>query len=347
MSSSIQFPIFRGDGEQSKTPVDLPTSRRLEFENPEYYRPDPGLVDAVNVALMLAQPLLLTGEPGTGKTQLAYYLAWELGLSKPLKFETKSTTTSSSIFYTYDALRRFQDAQNNNPSKSALPYITYNALGLAILNSWNPGDNVAEKGETKRLVKGYLPEGFEHPGKQRSVVLIDEIDKAPRDVPNDILNEIDQMYFRVPELDNKVIAADKNYTPIVVLTSNSEQDLPSAFLRRCVFYHIQFPDKNRMRQIVANRFGWFEGENQEFIKDALRLFYRMRNRGFRKEPATAELLDWVATLRTYGEGLENPLQEKPDIVKKTVGALVKNSADIQEATTILEQWLTEQKEINT
>ena len=346
MINPVDSRLFRGDGKRAETPRTLPASRRHTFVQPEHYLPDPSLVDAVNVALMLGQPLLLTGEPGTGKTQLAYYLAWELGLEAPLKYETKSSSTATSMFYTYDALRRFQDAQSNIHQDSALPYITYNALGLAILHSWNETDmlkSIDGKDKKERPVRTYLPDGFEHPGKQRSVVLIDEIDKAPRDVPNDILNEIDQMYFRVPELDNRRIYADPDLYPIVVLTSNSEQDLPQAFLRRCIFCHIQFPDRERMTQIVANRFGWFDGENQEFITDAVRLFYRMRDRGLRKEPATAELLDWVVALRNHGEGLENPLAATPEIVEKTLGALIKNSADIQDAKEILDQWLTEQQ----
>src|ERR1051326_1055572 len=182
------------------TPVAIPISLRHGQSKPSGYIPDEGLVNAINVALILGQPLLLTGEPGTGKTQFAYSVANELGFGlrdksgfiKPLVFETKSTTTSRDLFYNYDALSRFHAAQTKTGSQRNVDYINYNALGMAILRS-------REESE----VKEWLPEKFEHGGRHRSVVLIDEIDKAPRDFPNDILNEIEHMYFKVPELDNK------------------------------------------------------------------------------------------------------------------------------------------------
>ena len=339
------FPFFKGDGIRSKEPLKLPVTSRNEYARSEFYIPDPGLIDAVNVALALGQPLLLTGEPGTGKTQLAYYIAWELGLPEPFKFETKSTSTSKDIFYSYDALRRFQDAQSNISSSSALPYINYNALGLAIIFSWNPDATLMNKEGVDRPLKEYLPEQLVHPGKQRSIVLIDEIDKAPRDVPNDILNEIDQMYFRIPELDNFPISANPDFFPIIVLTSNSEKDLPSAFLRRCIYYNIPFPDVERMTLIITKRLGWFSNENQQFVHDAVRLFYRMRNKGLRKEPSTAELLDWISALRLYGDGIRNPISEKPELIEKSLGALIKNSEDIKDAKIVLDEWRADQQKI--
>ncbi len=210
----MNFPFYFGDGtrKRSDTPANLPVSRRSQFMKPENYLADSGLVDACNVALLLGQPLLLTGEPGTGKTLFAYSLAWELGFDEPLKFETKSTSTARDLFYTYDTLKQFQDAQSRIADRSPLDYLTYNALGTAILRT-------REKSE----IENFVPRDFVHPGKKRSIVLIDEVDKAPRDFPNDILNELEHLYFRVPELGNVEIEANPELQPIVVITSNSEK----------------------------------------------------------------------------------------------------------------------------
>ena len=159
-------------------------------------------------------------------------MAEELGFGEPLKFETKSNSSSRDLFYYYDTVGRFHAAQTREDTASPLDYITYNALGAAILRA-NEIDHV----------KDWLPPDFFHPGKSRSVVLIDEVDKAPRDFPNDILNEIEHLYFRVPELGNIQIRAPKDMQPLVVITSNSEKHLPDAFLRRCIFYHIAFPEQ--------------------------------------------------------------------------------------------------------
>src|SRR5262249_30135573 len=184
------------------------------LRRPENYLPDPGLVDAVNVALMLRQPLMITGEPGTGKTALAASVAWELGLDDPLSYETKSTSTARDLFYLYDTLGRFTAKELRADAGQAKDYITFNALGHAIVLA-NAPDKVADM----------LPRDFVHTGKRRSVVLIDEVEKAPRDFPNDILNEIERMYFRIPELGNRTVAADEDAYPVVIMTNNSEKSL--------------------------------------------------------------------------------------------------------------------------
>ena len=317
--------FFNGDGTRPERTVALPPSRRLGFLSPEHYRADPGLVDAVNVALLLGQPLLLTGEPGTGKTQLAYALAWELGLDV-LKYETKSTSAARDLFYTYDVLRRFQHAQSGIDLTSVLPYVTYNALGKAILRT-HPRDAVAR----------WLPTDAPHPGPVRSIVLIDEVDKAPRDFPNDILNELDQLYFRVVEIDNEAVASDPEHRPIVILTSNSEKDLPDAFLRRCIFYHIPFSKPDALRRIVADRIGLAVGSSDPFLTEVLDLFYRLRA-VLRKPPATAELLDWVATLVAHGGGSDNPLEDR-SLALPTMGCLIKTVADQKKGRELVEQWV--------
>jgi len=337
----MDFPFYtgrgensvQGRGERSKAPVQLPESRRSKYQRPEDYLADPGLVNATNAALLLGQPLLLTGEPGTGKTQLAYSLAWELGFDEPLKFETKSTSTARDLFYTYDALGRFQ-AKESGSSAEPLYYLTYNALGIATLRAKESSE-----------CTGLLPPNFRHGGRRRSVVLIDEIDKAPRDFPNDILNEIEGMYFRVPELGNVEVKADPEMQPIVVITSNSEKDLPDAFLRRCVYYNIPFPDKEDLRRIVASRLGEFAGGSSALLESALEVFFELRKSasGLRKKPATAELLGWLIALREYADGTPNPLAAQPTVALDTLSILVKTAEDQDKATQVIRQWINRQQ----
>jgi MoxR-like ATPase len=291
--------------------------------------PDPGLVDAVNVALMLGQPLLLTGEPGTGKTQLAYSVAWELGLGDPLMFATKSTSAAKDLFYIYDTLGRFHAAQTKEGSQYGLDYITYSALGAAIL--------LANRRET---VARWLPVKMDHDGPRRSVVLIDEIDKAPRDFPNDLLNEVEGMFFRIPELGNPVIKADETLSPVVIVTSNSEKHLPDAFLRRCAYYNIPFPDRTRLAGIVGARLGLIRGSIGRGLADALDLFdvLRQPNNGLIKRPATAELLGWLSALRRLDVDFDQPLRPRPEVIRQTLSALIKSGDDQEKAAGIVAQW---------
>lgn len=328
----MKSPFYSGQGKKREEgAIDLPTPRRSDLTMPEKYLADPGLVDAANVALMLSQPLLLTGEAGTGKTQFAYSLAWELGLGEPLKFETKSNSIARDLFYTYDALKRFQDVQSGLKPDSILPYLTYQALGIAMLRTraWD---------ENKSLVENDFPK----PEKPtRSVVLIDEIDKAPRDFPNDILNEIESMYFRIPEMGNRIVEADQSLPPMVVITSNSEKDLPDAFLRRCVYYNIPFPDKDRLRVIVSNRLGSYVSGTSSFIDDALDFFFTLReaSNNLRKPPSTAEMLNWMLTVKSMAPDKDNPLARRT-LVWRTMSSLIKTTPDYEKAREIVQKWVT-------
>ena len=272
---------------------------------------------AAEVAIQLNQPLLLTGEPGTGKTTYARHLACTLGAQMGkgefplLRFETKSTSAARDLFYQFDNLRRFHAAHDPAMSRENKDYLSFNALGEAILRSRSGGE-----------VDDLLPD---HRQQRQSVVLVDEIDKAPRDFPNDILNEIERQYFRIPELEMRTIEADPDFRPVVVLTSNSEKNLPDAFLRRCVFYHIPFPDKAAMLEIVRAN---LDGELACTVA-AVYFFYQLRQLELDKPPATAELVGWLKALRARGARAAEDLPEIALVLKGTLGVLVKTRDDLE------------------
>lgn len=325
------YPWYRGTGEREheQPPDDLPALGVERHADPRGYLADQGLSDAVNIAIHLGQPLLLTGQPGTGKTQLAYSVAWELGFGTLLKFETKSTSTARDLFYTYDTLGRFHAAQTNEGSRQPLDYIRFNALGLAILRA-NPPETVRD---------------LERPGErsepERSVVLLDEIDKAPRDFPNDILNEIEGMYFRIPELGrHEPVTAGSAMRPIVILTSNSEKNLPEAFLRRCVYYHIPFPSPERLSRIVHTRLGELATNKRGLLNEAIELFYKLRDpvAGLSKTPSTGEFLAWLQALDQLA-GESGGLRElSAEQIGPTLCALIKTGDDIPKAQRVVGEW---------
>ncbi len=301
-------------------PVSIPAPDRLRQLDPGGYVADPGLVDAVNVALTLGQPLLLTGEPGTGKTQLAYRIAWELGHDEPLLFETKSTSTARDLFYTYDSLRRFHAAHTPTASQDNRDYIHYNALGLAILHA-----------NEEATIRDVAPSGFVHGGARRSVVLVDEVDKAPRDFPNDLLSELDQMYFRIVELGNVRVSAPPEFRPILIIASNSEKNLPDPFLRRCVYYHIPFPDKPRLEAIILKRLSLFGDARSPLLSDGIDFFLQLRERNVRKKPSTAELVNWLNVLVRRGADPARRLKEAEAAARTALSVLAKTADDLAEA----------------
>ena len=309
-------------------------------EHPSGYLPDPSLVDAVNVALLLNRPLLLTGEPGTGKTQLAYSVAWQLACRKLLniesdhveKFETKSSSSSRDLFYTFDTIRRFHAAQSGGATEN-IAYITFNALGRAILNALPPDK-----------VKGVIPQAEMRPGPTRSVVLIDEIDKAPRDFPNDLLNEMEQMYFRIPELNNIQLGGKRqlsdDYRPIVIITSNSERNLPDPFLRRCIYYDIPFPTKTELSEILLNRLPHMNGRGRHLAAEATDYFLKLRGEQIvRRRISPAELIQWLTFMLARGSDPDGTLKSAADTALEGLGALTKDPVDQQRVREDLRQYL--------
>jgi MoxR-like ATPase len=301
----------------------LPEPLSSRLADPSRYRPSPDLVDAVNVALTLGQPLLLTGEPGSGKSQLAPHVAWSMGLPL-LKFETKSNSSSVSLFYVYDALRQYRDTTLGSGKADARDYVSFAALGAAILRTLAPDERFG------------LPDADGPVKAVRSVVLIDEIDKAPRDFPNDLLNEIEHLYFRIPECD-LTIEADRTLRPIVIITSNEERALPGPFLRRCVFHHVVFPEPEEVREIVLRQLGDVSGLDA-ITEDVLAAFATLRvpQSGLDRRPGLAELLGWIAAVRQQSD----PTVTKLDIdtAKRTAGIVAKGTGDAQRAAIALDAW---------
>ncbi|MEO8751893.1 MAG: MoxR family ATPase [Casimicrobiaceae bacterium] len=309
-------------------------------DHPAGYQPDPGLVDAVNVALGLDRPLLVTGEPGTGKTQLASSVAWQLARRKLLniasanveKFETKSTSVARDLFYSFDTLRRFQAAYTKG-SDNNVDYLTYNALGRSLLNAMPLAD-----------VAPLVSADFDYAGPVRSVVLIDEIDKAPRDFPNDLLNEIDQMFFRIPELKNVQIGGTgklkDEYRPLVFITSNSEKNLPDPFLRRCIFYNIPFPDPERLQEILLARLARLSALKGPLVADALRFFLELRDNNVTKRKISpAELIQWQSYMLSRKANPAHPLKAAGEIARAGISALAKDPDDLERVRTALDAFL--------
>jgi len=270
----------------------------MKFQGSENYVATPDLMLAVNAAATLKRPLLIKGEPGTGKTMLAEEVAQALNMPL-LQWHIKSTTKAQQGLYEYDAVSRLRDSQ---------------LLG-------SEGSEKV-KDISNYIVKGVLWQAFT--AEQPVVLLIDEIDKADIEFPNDLLREIDRMEFYVYETRELVKAVHR---PLVFITSNNEKELPDAFLRRCFFHYIKFPDAETMKSIVGVH---FPNLKKELLSAALKNFYDVRNLpGLKKKPSTSELLDWLKLLLAEDIPLE-VLQSKDDkvAVPPLVGALLKNEQDV-------------------
>lgn len=308
------LPLYTGTGS-------VPAGHSSLSRNKEngHYLADDRLRDAVRTAIALEKPLLVTGEPGTGKTALAWSIASELGLGEPLSFFTRSDSRANDILYNFDHVLRFYEAQTNNP-RAADPrnYIQLAALGSAIVSADTEHQEAAE---WRKQAGGDGTAG-------RRVVLIDEVDKAPRDFPNDLLDEIDSMQFRIKEIPGLLFRA--KYRPLIVITNNSERQLPDAFLRRCVFHYIDFPQEKELRTILLERIG--ANTSGRLIDGCVRHFRTLREMGERKElekaPATAELESWLRVLLMAGVPAEqiekSELSELPHL-----SAIIKTQRDLE------------------
>ena len=266
----------------------------MRFEGTKDYVATEDLKIAVNAAVTLQRPLLVKGEPGTGKTVLAIEIAKALG-APLIEWHVKSTTKAHQGLYEYDAVMRLRDSQLGDPRAT----------------------------EIRNYIKrGKLWEAFV--ADERPVLLIDEIDKADIEFPNDLLQELDRMEFYVYEL-NETVKAIKR--PVVIITSNNEKELPDAFLRRCFFHFIRFPDESTMKEIIDVH---FPGIKQRLISEALKVFYDLRKvPGLKKKPSTSELLDWLKLLVTDDVDPETLRNKEPGkLIPPLHGALLKNEADI-------------------
>jgi MoxR-like ATPase len=324
-----------------------------KHSDPSGYQPGDALVAAVKVALLLRKPLLLTGRPGTGKTELGHYLAWKMKCDV-FQFDAKSTSIARDLFYVYDAIGYYR----SGAGADILDFLSFQALGKAILRCADrtvPGEEAlqAESEDARKTrqvheeIRNTILKGYET-GARQSVVIIDEIDKAPRDFPNDLLNEIDNWYFHIPEWQNVKIKALKASTPILVITSNSEKNLPAAFLRRCVYYDIPFPDQAQLRTILSGRIDEFAvapdapagPETNPLIESATLRFLALTadNAGLKQPPGTAEFIDWVRCMLLSGAQASTDLLKAPDAVgfmKAALPALVKSPEDIKRVNELL------------
>ena len=264
------------------------------FEGTDTYIATPDLMLAVNAAVTLERPLLVKGEPGTGKTMLAEEVARALG--RPLlQWHIKSTTKAQQGLYEYDAVSRLRDSQLGN-------------------------EKVQDIGNY--IKKGKLWDAFD--GDEQCVLLIDEIDKADIEFPNDLLLELDRMEFFVYETGETIRARQR---PIIIITSNNEKELPDAFLRRCFFHFISFPDRDTMRQIIEVH---YPGIKQSLVQQALEVFFEVRDiPGLKKKPSTSELIDWLKLLLADDipeEVLKN--RDNSKAIPPLYGALLKNEQDV-------------------
>jgi MoxR-like ATPase len=270
----------------------------MKFAGSDQYVATPDLMLAVNAAITLQRPLLIKGEPGTGKTMLAEQVAAALNLPL-LQWHVKSTTKAQQGLYEYDAVSRLRDSQLAG----------------------------AEGSERVRDIRNYIVQGVlwqAFAAEQPTALLIDEIDKADIEFPNDLLRELDRMEFHVYETRELVKA---RHRPLVFITSNNEKELPDAFLRRCFFHYIKFPDAETMRRIVEVH---FPGLKRDLLASALKNFYDVRGLpGLKKKPSTSELLDWLKLL--LAEDIPLEALRSPDdkvAVPPLVGALLKNEQDV-------------------
>lgn len=358
------------DGLSPELLEQLPTPWRLRGSGAAGYDlTDEALIAAVQTAMLLGQPLILAGEPGVGKTSLAAALAHRLRLVFHDPVQVKSVTTGLDLFYAFDEVARFRDAgagaaaaariaEEAVEPKGLRDYVRFSSLGRAILWSAGPDARVAtgsvapseilgketgEKGlrlgdlfplEFRRAVVGDDGSVDYEPitAPRRSLALLDELDKAPRDAPNDVLGELEGLSFRIRELDIEITAAAPTW-PILLITSNSERSLPDAFLRRCVFHWIEFPEPERLRRIVAARCADDYGFDAEdpLLVSGTQVFMMLRDKVENKRPATAELISFLVALIEFGFARSATVSADDPRVTRLFGTMMKTQVDLAAA----------------
>lgn len=292
------------------------------LNDPAGYRPSVEACDAVNVALLMGLPLLISGKPGSGKTQLGFAVAHELGLAPPDIFVTKSVSQARDLFYRYDAIRHFHSSQTGG-DPSAAPFLQLQPLGRAIFEALPAKSRMSFAGEPASRGK-----------PKRSLVIVDEIDKAPRDFANDLLYEFDNLRFRIPELDNyeSPPIADE-FRPILFITTNAEQLLPDAFVRRCAFLHLEPPHGKELAELVERRFLGTLKVHHPLLKDIVEFSDRLQAKDqLDRAPSSAELLQFIAAILAIGGNPALGLRDQPIPIESYLPLLAKSAPDLARLT---------------
>jgi len=309
MSKHIPFRLLdpgRRDGNRHSLFAERETPKTLGNlqESAKFFQPSDALVTAVNVAMRVGAPLLLTGEPGTGKSQVAYYLAWYFGVQQALfQLDVRSSTTAEDLIYHFDSVAYFH--ATHDPARQ----------GKTIAR-----ESFVRQGPLWLALESQVP----------AIVLLDEIDKAPRDFPNDILGVLDQSRFFVREWGDKGSWFPKEQPkirPLVIITSNSERRLPEPLLRRCIFHHIEFTEDILRKAVHAHRDGYPE-LSQEVLDAAVERLMELREKPLRKKPATSELLVWLTILAAHSDLGASALKNRPWNELPGLSALIKDRDDL-------------------
>jgi MoxR-like ATPase len=295
--------------------------------SPADYVPDAAIVNAVNVALVLRKPLLVAGEPGVGKSTLAYHIALLLNL-RFFAFYTKSTSSAQDLLYTYDVVQRLRDAQAVKPTDDPGRYVTLGPLGQAIYDVRNNMDlRIGPREEPEHTIGD----------SKIAVLLINEIDKGPRDFANDFLQELEFLSFTIKEANDLVITAQPEFAPIVIITTNSERVLPDTLLRRCIFHTILFPSEAHLVEILRRRLVWFDNWRAQEGELALRFFQEIRAAPqIQKRPGISELFDWTHLLAGPDHFSARNQYEK---FASSLPALIKTEQDLAYTRHLLDEFL--------